>query len=67
MELPYWHSTISKKIIEKAIENKLDLQKNNSKRECCARLLGNDIGAYNTCGHLCKYCYANKSEQISLI
>ena len=28
-------------------------------REGCACYLGSDIGAYNTCGHLCKYCYAN--------
>ena len=21
--------------------------------------LGGDIGAYNSCGHLCRYCYAN--------
>ena len=49
----------SKEIVEKAIENKLDAPKNNSKREGCTCLLGNDIGAYNTCGHLCKYCYAN--------
>ena len=26
--------------------------------------MGNDIGAYNTCGHLCKYCYANASANL---
>lgn len=25
----------------------------------CACFLSNDIGAYNSCMHLCKYCYAN--------
>lgn len=25
----------------------------------CACILGGDIGAYDTCGHLCRYCYAN--------
>ncbi|MBQ9048284.1 MAG: DUF1848 domain-containing protein [Solobacterium sp.] len=28
-------------------------------REGCRCLLGNDIGAYNTCAHFCRYCYAN--------
>ena len=25
----------------------------------CACLLGVDIGAYDTCGYLCRYCFAN--------
>lgn len=25
----------------------------------CNCFMGNDIGAYNSCAHFCKYCYAN--------
>lgn len=32
-------------------------------REGCGCLLGNDIGAYNTCSHGCVYCYANYSGE----
>ena len=53
---------MSKEIVEKAIENKLNAPKSHSKREGCACLLGNDIGMYNTCMHLCKYCYANANS-----
>jgi len=31
----------------------------NQRRGECACHMGTDIGAYDTCGHLCKYCYAN--------
>jgi DNA repair photolyase len=26
--------------------------------------MGNDIGAYNTCMHLCRYCYANANQNL---
>ena len=29
----------------------------------CSCYLSNDIGAYNSCLHLCKYCYANGKEE----
>ena len=30
----------------------------------CSCLMGNDIGAYNSCMHLCKYCYANFNKTL---
>ena len=46
---------------ETALHSHLDVpkRKNNQRNGQCACLLGVDIGAYDTCGHLCKYCYAN--------
>lgn len=46
---------------ETALHANLDVpkKKNNQRNGQCACLLGVDIGAYDTCGHLCKYCYAN--------
>lgn len=32
-------------------------------RKECACYLGGDIGAYDSCGHLCRYCYANSSPE----
>lgn len=32
-------------------------------RTGCDCLLGADIGAYNTCGHGCRYCYANSDAR----
>lgn len=48
---------MSQEIVEKAIQNKLHTPKNNSKRTECNCLMGNDIGAYNTCMHLLLYLY----------
>ena len=46
---------------ENALHNRLVIPKRrlNQRNGACACVLGVDIGAYDTCGHLCKYCYAN--------
>ena len=43
---------------EKAIGRRLNAPKKKGAREACACYLSCDIGAYNTCLHLCRYCYA---------
>ena len=55
---------MSQEIVEKAIHNKLNVKKRKSQRTACNCVLGNDIGAYNTCAHLCKYCYANANASL---
>ena len=44
---------------EKAIGTHLNVPKKKGARAACACYLSCDIGAYNTCKHLCRYCYAN--------
>ena len=44
---------------EKAIGKKLNAPKKREARAECACYLSCDIGAYNTCKHFCRYCYAN--------
>lgn len=53
---------MSQEIVEKGIGTKLNPPKRKKLREDCNCLMGNDIGVYNTCGHLCKYCYANANK-----
>ena len=35
-------------------------------REFCGCMKSKDIGEYNTCVHLCEYCYANASKTIAI-
>lgn len=53
-------------LIENAIGLTLNPPKKKNARAICNCLLGNDIGEYNTCGHLCKYCYANMDKTVVL-
>lgn len=54
------------KTFETALHMHLDVPKRsvNQRNGECACLLGVDIGAYDTCGHLCRYCYANSNAAL---
>ncbi len=47
---------------ERAIGRRLTVPKRKPARAECACYLACDIGAYDTCKHLCRYCYANASR-----
>lgn len=51
-------------------DNKYALKKKDNKdkgqRQFCGCIVSKDIGQYNTCPHLCEYCYANTSKEIAV-
>lgn len=48
-------------VFERALGVRLRRENYPRVRECDC-LMGHDIGAYNTCLHMCRYCYANYLE-----
>ena len=58
---------MTKEVLEHAIGEELKVPAGVSPaREGCRCLLGSDIGAYNTCRHFCRYCYANYDRETVL-
>nr|WP_320037764.1 DUF1848 domain-containing protein [uncultured Bacteroides sp.] len=45
---------------------KIKDNKDKGQRQSCGCVVSKDIGEYNTCPHLCEYCYANTSKEIAL-
>ena len=48
-------------VIEKKRNNK-----DKGQRQFCGCIISKDIGEYNTCPHLCAYCYANANKNTAL-
>ena len=55
---------MTKEVLERAVGSELVFPKARNPRRDCNCVFGHDIGAYNTCGHMCRYCYANYDEEI---
>ena len=42
------------------------INKDKGQRQYCGCIVSKDIGQYNTCPHLCEYCYANASKEAAV-
>lgn len=57
---------MTQQVFETAIHKRLKVPNGTGtqRKGACTCILGSDIGAYDTCGHLCKYCYANTDARL---
>ncbi len=55
---------MTQQVLERAIGKNLKIPKGKYTIRECNCLFGRDIGAYNTCMHGCKYCYANSNIKL---
>ncbi len=54
---------VDDRLISELTGTEVPTVKDRYQRELCGCAASVDIGEYNTCGHLCNYCYANVSRR----
>jgi hypothetical protein len=51
--------------LNRVFDMRLEIKKDRHQRPACRCLPSVDIGAYNTCGHACVYCYATEQTPVN--